>query len=153
MALFQEAPTTPEQIEDSRPLEIEPGVVAEMDEDEWYAKAYRGESVPQLTVRAVVMGSILGFVLAFTNLYIGLKTGWHLGVAITACILSFSIWRMLLSARLVKTQMTILENNCMQSTASAAGYSTGGTFVSAIAALLMMSATPENDMLGEHLPW
>ena len=41
----------------------------------------------------------------------------------------------------------------MQSTASAAGYSTGGTFVSAIAALLMMSATPENDMLGEHLPW
>ncbi|MAW60179.1 MAG: hypothetical protein CMJ94_05010 [Planctomycetes bacterium] len=153
MALFQKAPSTPDDMEASRPLEIEPGVVANMDEDEWYAKAYRGDSVPQLTVRAVVMGSILGFVLAFTNLYIGLKTGWHLGVAITACILSFSIWRMLLSAKLVKTQMTILENNCMQSTASAAGYSTGGTFVSAIAALLMMSATPDNDMLGEHLPW
>ena len=95
MALFQKAPTTPEELEASKPLEIEPGVVAEMDEDEWYAKAYRGDSVPQLTVRAVLMGSALGFVLAFTNLYIGLKTGWHLGVAITACILSFSIWRMI----------------------------------------------------------
>ena len=152
MALFQKSPTTPEDLEASKPLEIEPGVVAGMDEDEWYAKAYRGDSVPQLTIRAVLMGSALGFVLAFTNLYIGLKTGWHLGVAITACILSFSIWRMFLSVGLAKTQMTILENNCMQSTASAAGYSPGGTFVSAIAALLMISATPDNPG-GEHLPW
>lgn len=152
MVLFQKAPSTPDEMEASRPLEIEPGAVANMDEDEWYAQAYRGDNVPQLTVRAVVMGSILGFVLAFTNLYIGLKTGWHLGVAITACILSFSIWRMMLTAGMVKTQMTILENNCMQSTASAAGYSTGGTFVSAIAALLMISATPDNPG-GEHLPW
>ena len=59
MALFQKAPSTPDDMEASRPLEIEPGVVANMDEDEWYAKAYRGDSVPQLTVRAVVMGSIL----------------------------------------------------------------------------------------------
>jgi uncharacterized oligopeptide transporter (OPT) family protein len=40
----------------------------------------------------------------------------------------------------------------MQSTASAAGYATGGTMVSAIAALLMLSASPE-DPRGEHLPW
>lgn len=152
MALFQKAPVTPEEMEACRPLEIEPGVVAEMDEDEWYAKAYRGDSVPQLTVRAVVMGATLGGALALTNLYIGLKTGWHLGVAITACILSFSIWRLMLASGIVRSQMTILENNCMQSTASAAGYSTGGTFVSAIAALLMLSATPDNPA-GEHLPW
>jgi uncharacterized oligopeptide transporter (OPT) family protein len=152
MALFQKAPVTPEEMEASRPLDIEPGVVAQMDEDEWYAKAYRGDSVPQLTVRAVIMGVLLGGVLAMTNLYIGLKTGWHLGVAITACILSFSIWRAMLSAGIVRSQMTILENNCMQSTASAAGYSTGGTFVSAIAALLMISATPDNPE-GQHLPW
>jgi len=151
MPLFQPAPKTEEELEASRPLEIEPGVVANMDEDEWYAKAYRGDSVPQLTVRAVLMGAVLGFLLAFTNLYIGLKTGWHLGVAITACLLSFTIWRGLVAAGIAKTQMTILENNCMQSTASAAGYSTGGTFVSAIAALFMMSATPETPD-GAHLP-
>ena len=35
--------------------------------------------------------------------------------------------------------MTILENNCMQSTASSAGYSTGGTLISAFAAYLMLN--------------
>jgi len=121
-----------------------------LSEEEWYAQAYRGDDTPQLTIRAVLMGSFLGFFLAFTNLYIGLKTGWHLGVAITACILSYTIWQFMLKAGMAKTQMTILENNCMQSTASAAGYSTGGTFVSAIAALLMISATEDNPQ-GEHL--
>src|SRR5204863_4699784 len=37
--------------------------------------------------------------------------------------------------------MTILENNCMQSTASAAGYSTGGTLISAFAAYIMLFNT------------
>ncbi len=152
MALLQKPASTPEEIEAGRPLDIPPHEVAEMDEEEWYARAYRGDDVPQLTVRAVLMGSILGFFLAFTNLYIGLKTGWHLGVAITACILSYVIWQSLLAAKIAKTPMSILENNCMQSTASAAGYSTGGTFVSAIAALVMLSATEANPA-GEHLPW
>lgn len=35
--------------------------------------------------------------------------------------------------------MTILENDCMQSTASSAGYSTGGTLVSAIAAYIIIN--------------
>ncbi len=59
-------------------------------------------------------------------------------MAITACILSYSIWTAMLKLGLVKTQMTILENNCMQSTASSAGYSTGGTLISAFAAYLMI---------------
>ena len=151
-ALFQPAPVTPEDLERSKPLEIPPDQVAEMDEATWYQKAYRGDDVPQLTARAVLMGSFLGFWLAFTNLYIGLKTGWHLGIAITACIASYASWTALLRVGIAKTPMSILENNCMQSTASAAGYSTGGTMVSAIAALLMLSATPENPG-GEHLPW
>ena len=35
--------------------------------------------------------------------------------------------------------MTILENNCMQSTASSAGYSTGGTLISAFAAYIIVN--------------
>jgi uncharacterized oligopeptide transporter (OPT) family protein len=46
----------------------------------------------QLTWRAVLMGAVLGGVLSFTNIYIGLKTGWLFGVAITACICSYIIW-------------------------------------------------------------
>lgn len=150
MAIFQKAPKSPEEASTFKPLDISPDQVLEMNEEEWYEKIYRGDSVPQLTIRATIMGSVLGFLLAFTNLYIGLKTGWGLGVAITACIMSYAIWNIFLKAGVAKSPMTILENNCMQSTASSAGYSTGGTMVSAIAALLLLTATPENPK-GEHL--
>ena len=111
---------------------------------EWFRNHYRGD-MKQLTLRAVLTGAALGAVLSLTNLYIGLKTGWGFGVAITACVLSFAIWKGLAQAGLVKGDMTILENNAMQSTASAAGYSTGGTLVSAIAAYLLVT--------GEHIPY
>src|SRR5882672_10461848 len=89
-------------------------------ERQWYEQVYRGhgDRVAQLTWRAVIMGSLLGGVLSLTNLYIGLKAGWGFGVAITACILSYAVWTALHRARIVRTPMTILENNCMQSTAS-----------------------------------
>lgn len=110
-------------------------------ERQWFEKVYRGrgDSMLQLTVRAVVMGSVLGGVLSLTNLYIGLKAGWGFGVAITACILSYSIHTTLHRLGFAKTRMTVLENNCMQSTASAAGYSTGGTLVSAFAAYILLN--------------
>jgi uncharacterized oligopeptide transporter (OPT) family protein len=152
MPLFQKPPRTLEEAAKYKPLDVGPDQVLEMSEEEWYARVYRGEDAPQLTVRAVIVGSILGFLLAFTNLYIGLKTGWALGVAITACIVSYAVWNGLLKLGIARSPMTILETNCMQSTASSAGYATGGTMVSAIAALLMMSVTEANPA-GEHLPW
>jgi OPT family oligopeptide transporter len=93
----------------------------------------------QLTWRAVLIGACLGGVLSLTNLYIGLKAGWGFGVAITASILSYAIWTSLLKVGLARTPMTILENNCMQSAASSAGYSTGGTLVSAFAAYIIIN--------------
>jgi putative OPT family oligopeptide transporter len=113
-------------------------------ERQWLEKVYkgRGDSMAQLTWRAVIMGSILGGVLSLTNLYIGLKSGWGFGVAITACILSYAIWTGLHGMGIAKTRMTILENNCMQSTASAAGYSTGTTLVSAFPAYMLITGAP-----------
>ncbi|MBN1421407.1 MAG: OPT/YSL family transporter [Planctomycetes bacterium] len=126
-------------------LGIDPaGKTPEEIELEWFEKHYRGDT-PQLTVRAVLMGAVLGGVMSLSNLYVGLKTGWGLGVAITACILSFSIGATLRRLRILRSNLSILENNCMQSTASAAGYSTGAVLVSAIPALLMIR--------GEHLPF
>ncbi len=111
---------------------------------QWFEKVYRGrgDSMLQLSWRAVLMGSVLGGILSLTNLYIGLKSGWGIGVAITACILSYAIWTTFVKIGLVKTPMTILENNCMQSTASSAGYSTGGTLVSAFAAFILLNGHP-----------
>lgn len=113
-------------------------------ERQWFEQVYkgRGDSMPQLTVRAVIIGSLLGGVLSLTNLYIGLKAGWGFGVAITACILSYAFWTVIYKVGLAKTPMTILENNCMQSTASAAGYSTGGTLISAFAAFIILNGEP-----------
>ena len=110
-------------------------------ERQWFEQVYRGrgDSMKQLTWRAVLMGSVLGAVLSLTNLYIGLKSGWGIGVAITACILSYAIWTTFVKIGLAKVPMTILENNCMQSTASSAGYSTGGTLVSAFAAFIVLN--------------
>src|SRR5262245_60515792 len=81
-------------------------------ERQWYEQVYRGhgDSMAQLTWRAVLVGSCLGGVLSLTNLYIGLKAGWGFGVAITACILSYAIWTGFLKVGLARTQMTILEN-------------------------------------------
>jgi len=106
---------------------------------DWYTHVYKGDQVPQLTVRAVVMGGVLGMLMSVSNLYTTLKLGWAFGVAITACVMSYVLWnglRSLTGGRL--GPMTMLENNCMQSTASAAGYSTGSTIATCFGALLIL---------------
>ncbi|HEY5146134.1 MAG TPA: OPT family oligopeptide transporter [Polyangiaceae bacterium] len=152
MSLFQKPPTTAAELEQNRPLAIPPEEVAAMDEAEWYARAFRGEDAIQLTVRAVVMGCVLGFFLAFTNVYVGLKVGWGLGVSLTACIASFTIWSTLVRLGAARSPMTILENNCMQSTASSAGYSTTSLLVTAVPAMLLLSVTDANP-LGTQMKW
>jgi putative OPT family oligopeptide transporter len=137
-------PTTNSNPIDDAPLPVA-GFQGTPDEIErqWFEQVYtgRGDRMRQLTWRAVLMGIVLGGVLSTTNIYIGLKAGWSFGVVITASILSFSIWQLLLKLRIARTPMTILENNCMQSTASAAGYSTGTTLVSAFSAYVMLNNT------------
>jgi hypothetical protein len=50
----------------------------------------------------------------------------------------------LLEAGIANTPVTILENTCMASTASSAGYATGNMLVTAIPAMLLLSATEAN---------
>lgn len=111
----------------------------------WLKNVYQGKDVPQLTVRAVIMGGILGALMSISNLYTTLKVGWSFGVAITACVLSYVIWKAIRVVLPMLTPMSILENNCMQSTASAAGYSTGATIGTAFGALLLIT--------GVHIGW
>lgn len=128
---------------------IDPFVIAgdtAHSEHEWYGQVYRGDSMPQLTWRAVIMGAVIGMFMSAANLYTTLKIGWSFGVAITAVVISYVTWnliRALTAGRL--SQMSILENNCMASTASAAGYSTGSTVATAFGALLLIQ--------GHHQPW
>ncbi len=115
-------------------------------DEHWFKYVYQGDRMPQLTFRAILMGSFLGFFMAASNLYTTLKLGWAFGVVVTAVVLSFVLWnglRFLTGGRL--GPMSMLENNCMASCASAAGYSTGATVGTAVAALLLVQ--------GHHLPW
>jgi len=104
----------------------------------WLQNIYRGD-MPQLTIRSAVTGFLLGGILSATNLYVGAKTGWTLGVGITSVILAFSMFKIL--SRLGAKDMTILENNCMQSIATAAGYMTG-PLISGMAAYMMVMNQP-----------
>lgn len=108
---------------------------------EWLANVYVGDKVPQLTLRAVLTGMLLGGVMALSNLYVGMKTGWGLGVTITACILAYALFSALQRTvpSLHAKEFTILENNMMSSVASAAGYMSSSIFVGAVPALYLCS--------------
>ena len=117
-----ETPRTPEEIE-----------------RHWFENVYAGDRMPQLTKRALVMGMLLGMLMACSNVYVGLKSGWGMGVAITSCIMAWSIFAVLHKAfPKLFPKYSILENNAMQSCASAAGVITGAGLVNAIPALLML---------------
>jgi uncharacterized oligopeptide transporter (OPT) family protein len=107
----------------------------------WLREVYQGDSARQLTVRAVVAGMLLGGVMSLSNLYIALKTGWSFGVTITAGILAYVIFGVLRRVGLARDEFGMLENNAMQSVASAAGYMTGGGTVAAIPALMLATHT------------
>ena len=144
-------PQTPEPAHEAVAPELSPlppDATPEQKDLHWFTHAYQGDRVPQLTTRAVVMGGVLGMLMSISNLYTTLKVGWSFGVAITSCVLSYVIWnaiRTVSGARL--SRMSILENNCMQSTASAAGYSAGSTIATAFGALLLL------DPMHRHQPW
>jgi putative OPT family oligopeptide transporter len=96
-------------------------------------------STAQLTARAVVAGMAIGAVMCLSNIYVFFKTGWSLGVTLTACILAFAVFRGLSAARIVKEPLGALENNALTTVASGAGYMTGGGNMAAFGALLMVT--------------
>ena len=111
--------------------------------DEWWFKnIYRGD-MPQLTLRSALTGFLLGGILAATALYIGGKTGITIGVGLTSVILAFALFRILHSLGWA-SDFTILENNCTQSIATAAGYMIS-PLISSLAAYMLVT--------GRVVPW
>ncbi len=108
-------------------------------EAEWIATTYAKDE-PNLTVRAVVVGMIIGAVMCLSNLYVFFKTGWSMGVTLTACILAFGAFQGLSAVGLAKRPLGVLENNALTTVASGAGYMTGGGNMAAFGALLMVTS-------------
>jgi len=93
----------------------------------------------QLTARAIVVGILLGGVVAAMNIYFGLKTGWGIGGSLIAAILGYSVF----AAIKPKRPYTVLEANITQTAGSAAGSMTS--------AAGLLSAVPALGMLGYEL--
>lgn len=108
----------------------------------WLDNVYKGD-MPQLNLRSAATGMLLGGVLCLTNLYVGIRTGWTLGVGITSVILSFATFKALSKLKL-GSEMTVLENNAMQSIATSAGYMTS-PLISSMAAYMAVT--------GKMIPW
>ena len=105
--------------------------------DEWWLhNVYRGD-MAQLTIRSAITGALLGGVLAATALYIAAKTGITIGVGLTSVILAFALYRLMHDAGIGK-DFTILENNCTQSIATAAGYMVS-PMISSLAAYMLVT--------------
>ena len=106
---------------------------------EWLENVYQGDKVRQISVRAIVTGMLIGGVMSISNLYVGLKTGWGLGVTITACIIAYAVFSALeaIIPAYRRRPFTVLENLTMSSAASAAGYISSAGLVSSIPALYL----------------
>ncbi|CED85432.1 Oligopeptide transporter, OPT superfamily [Phaffia rhodozyma] len=103
-----------------------------------------------LTFRAVFVGTVLGFIVGASNVYLGLKTGFTFGATLFGSIVGFAILKPLsiaLPTRLGGGYFGPKENVTVQSAAGSAG-GLSGLFVAAVPALYQLGllTTPEKDI-------
>lgn len=90
------------------------------------------KNLAELTVKALILGALLSMVLAAANAYIGLLVGLTVSASIPAAAVSMGVLRLF-------KRSTILENNMVQ-TAASAGESLVAGIIFTIPALVMMKA-------------
>ena len=89
------------------------------------------ESPPELTKRVIVVGIILGILMTAANAYLGLYAGMTVSASIPAAVMSMIILRSLFS------DVSILENNAVQTMASA-GESLAAGIIFTVPAMLVI---------------
>src|SRR5687767_926030 len=94
---------------------------------------------PELTLRAVATGALIGVVFAIGNVYVGLKTGISDNATLTSAILGFALCR-----SLSKRSYSRLENNITQTVSSSAA--------TMPAAMGFLGSLPALTMLGHQYP-
>jgi uncharacterized oligopeptide transporter (OPT) family protein len=99
----------------------------------------KASSIPEITVKAVVLGVVLAIVLAAANGYLGLFAGMTVSASIPAAVVSMAVLRLF-------RRSTILENNMVQTIASS-GEALAAGVVFTIPALVIMNHWKEFDFL------
>ena len=88
------------------------------------------QPLPQLTVKAIVLGLVLSMVLAGANAYLGLFAGMTVSASIPAAVISMAVLKLFKNSN-------ILENNIVQ-TAASAGESIAAGVIFTIPALIIL---------------
>ncbi|KAJ3106944.1 hypothetical protein HDU97_005225 [Phlyctochytrium planicorne] len=112
----------------------------------------------QFTIRAVVVGCLLGAVVSASNLYLGLKTGFTFGASLFGAIFGFAILKPL--SKLIGGSTFGPKENCTVQTAATAAGGLGIIYVSAVPALyrlglMLPEGTPDelrDDKNNRRLP-
>src|SRR5574342_1016303 len=73
--------------------------------------------MPELTARALVLGTVLGAIFGASSLYLVLKVGLTVSASIPVAVISITLFR--LASKLGLRDATILENNISQTAGSA----------------------------------
>jgi len=73
-----------------------------------------GTSLPELTLRGIILGALITVVFTASNVYLGLKVGLTFSSSIPAAVISMAVLKLFAGSN-------ILENNMVQTQASAAG--------------------------------
>src|ERR1051325_6571938 len=73
--------------------------------------------MPELTARAVIVGTILGMIFGASSLYLVLKVGLTVSASIPVAVISITLFRIL--SKMGGRDATILENNVVQTAGSA----------------------------------
>jgi len=97
-----------------------------------YIKAH--EKIPELTLRAIILGAIIAVVFGVANAYLGLKVGMTVSASIPAAVISMAVLR-----GIFKTG-TVLENNIVQ-TIGSSGESLAAGIIFTIPAFFIWNET------------
>ena len=89
-------------------------------------------ALPQLTVKAIILGILLSVILAGANAYLGLFAGMTVSASIPAAVISMGVLRLFRNSN-------ILENNIVQTSASA-GESIAAGVIFTMPALIILNA-------------
>jgi putative OPT family oligopeptide transporter len=91
--------------------------------------------IPEFSIRATILGIVLGIIFAAANAYLGLRVGMTVTASIPVAVISMGILRG------VFKKGTILENNIVQ-TVGSAGESLAAGIIFTVPALILMNMMP-----------
>ncbi len=104
--------------------------------EEYGPYVHHTASMPEFTLRSVLIGVIVGIVFGAANAYLGLQVGITVSASIPAAVIAVAL------TRAFRRKPSVLENNMVQ-TVGSAGESLAGGIIFTIPALIVLGFMPQ----------